>query len=86
MKLSWQIVLGALALSIAAGLAVDWIHKMLHGSQSTAQTGWARTITQRDVLQNANQETDCPASAYQHGAPVTNYRPYLRVGRKDVPQ
>jgi hypothetical protein len=84
MKLSWPIVLGALALSVIAGLIVQWIDQKINGIPSAAQAAWAAQIN-APTLPNLNTAPQNAASAYQTGAPVTNYRSFIRVAGMQVP-
>jgi hypothetical protein len=84
MKLSWPIILGGLVLSIIAGLIVQWIDQKINGAQTSAQAAWQMQIC-APTLPNLNTQPQNAASAYQTGAPVTNYRSFIRVGSMQVP-
>jgi hypothetical protein len=84
MKLSWPIVLGALALSVVAGLIVQWIDQKINGSPSVLEAAWAKQVS-APPLPNLNTAPQNAASAYQTGAPVTNYRSFIRVAGLQVP-
>jgi hypothetical protein len=83
MKLSWALILGGLALSVIAGLIVQWIDTKINGSPTVPQAAWAAQLN-APALPNLNTAPQNAASAYQTGAPVTNYRPFLRVGAMQV--
>lgn len=85
MKLSWPFILGALALSVMAGLIVQWIDTKINGISTVAEAAWANQL-KTPALPNLNTAPQNAASAYPKGAPVTNYRPFIRVGAMQVRQ
>lgn len=87
------IVAGVIA-AIIAGFALDWFRRKSCGVGATAnEVSWQRRLGgftasgagSSCVLPNYNANPENAAWAYQHGAPVTNYRDALQVGTVTVP-
>lgn len=87
MNLSVKVVLGAIAISVLAGLIVNYISKQLcsPGSATAGNAAFTRATVRNHALPNLNQSPQNAAAAYGTGAPVTNFRPYLRAGQVEVP-
>lgn len=86
MKISLPFVLGAIAISVVAGLIVNYLSKSMlsPGSQCAGSEAQQNALNAKGQP-NYNRTGANPASTYPVGAPVTNYRPYLRVGQVEVP-
>lgn len=79
----WTIIVLGVISAIIAALAIDWINRTFGAPTGTANdAAWAREI---GALPNYNLAPCNPAFTYQGGAPVTNYRPFQRVGVLEVP-
>jgi hypothetical protein len=85
----WILFLGAIAAAVIAGVILDWLNKQLNSpaNQCGIRCAWHRAYFTGPALPNLNACCGCtnPASAYQMGSPVTNYRPFLRVGQMELP-
>jgi hypothetical protein len=87
-KNDWTIIILGVVSAVIAALAVDWIQRSFGAPTCDANTtAWKNTVTGggQQALPNFNQNPESPASTYQGGAPVTNYRPYQRIGVLEVP-
>lgn len=91
MKDSTVIFLGVVSAVIAA-FAIEWLNRVLNSNATTpSQAAWNCTLhggacgPTACILPNYNLRPQSPASAYQSGAPVTNYRSVTRVGVLEVP-
>ncbi len=82
--------LGVLAAVIAAVL-IEWLNRVFNAPTGTANdsawkcvlSGGAGSATGCS-LPNYNLRPENPATVYQSGAPVTNFRPVKRVGVLEI--
>jgi hypothetical protein len=84
MKDTTIIILGVIS-AVVAAFVVAWLNRFSTSpTQSANQTAWNSLLTSC-TLPNLNLAPQSPASAYQTGAPVTNYKSFARVGVWEVP-
>jgi len=88
----WTIIALGVVSAVIAALFVEWLNRMFYAPTGSANdAAWNRVLSGQQgcafscSLPNYNLRPDNPAYTYQSGAPVTNYRPYLRVGVLEVP-
>lgn len=85
----WILFFGGIAVAVIAGVILDWLNKQFNSpaNQCANLAAWNREVFIGSALPNLNACAGCtnPASAYPIGAPVTNYRPFLRSGQMELP-
>lgn len=80
----WTIIGLGVVSAVIAALAVEWLNRTFGSPTQTANdSAWNQRVG--NPLANLNLAPESPASAYQAGAPVTNYREYQRIGVMEVP-
>jgi hypothetical protein len=81
----WSIIVLGVVTAVIAALFVEWINRALSAPTATpGEAAWIQVVC-GCTLPNNNLRPTSPASAYQGGAPVTNFRPYQRIGVLEVP-
>jgi len=88
----WTIIFLGVVSAVIAAILVEWLNRLFNAPTGTANdSAWNKVLSGGAgsatgcSLPNLNQRPENPASAYQGGAPVTNYRGHKRVGVLEIP-